>query len=83
MKAERSKVIIVHESVLGSIIKDTFTFFTFGLLLYANYNWFGNSGVALFFILIIALLWMGGRVSKDVHQFVSVDDSINYLKGVK
>lgn len=67
MKEENKKVLIIlHESIIESIIKDTITFLMFASLLYFNHKVLSGSTVVdiLFIFMVIMMLSMKKNTSR-------------------
>ena len=77
MKPEKL-VIIVQESVLGSLIKDAGTFLLFAGLLYFNHTVLnGSTWVDILFILLV-FTWLAGTASNKVFKGTK-DEAIKWL----
>lgn len=59
------KYIVVHESTISSMFKDIFTFSMFAGLLMFNYQLLGGSTVVDAMFIILVLLWLAGKKSKN------------------
>ena len=77
MKNENNKIIVIHESVFVSWLKDIFTFGMIGLLLYSNEHFFGgNGGVAVVLVLMAIVLTCGKLLP---NHFYSKEDAKKYI----
>lgn len=77
------KILVVHESVLASIAKDTFSFAVMGLLFWFNYTKLGdNTAINLIFVVLLFAQAMP-RISKSVHTFYSYESARKYVNGDK
>lgn len=59
------KYIVVHESTISSMFKDIFTFSMFAGLLMFNHQLLGGSTVVDVMFIILVLLWLAGKKSKN------------------
>ncbi len=75
------EIIIYHESVLKSWLKDTWTFGSFIGVIAINYFLFGNNGVATFFLIAFWFIWQMA-IAKTGKKFYDKDSAINYIKNI-
>jgi len=79
MSKEQKLVVIVHESVVVSLIKDFGTFLLFAGLLYFNHKYLdGNVLIDLLFIIVVIMALLG-RVSTLVFAG-NKKDAIKWLE---
>jgi len=73
------EILVINESIIGSIIKDSFTFLMFAGLLYFNHKVLsGNAWIDFAFILMV-LLFLIGRSQRSVFRGTK-DQAIKHLK---
>nr|DAI35904.1 MAG TPA: hypothetical protein [Caudoviricetes sp.] len=79
MKQNDQKIIVIHETIIESIIKDAVTFLMFASLLYFNHKVLAGSTVvdALFIFMVIAFIQAKG--SKK-FCFCTPKEAIKFLK---
>lgn len=78
MYDDKSKYIVINESVVGSIIKDIVTFSMFAGLLLFNHWFLGGSTVVDIMFIILALGFLAGKHSKT--RFAGTkEEVIKYL----
>lgn len=79
MEKQEKYVVVVQESVAGSIIKDIVTFGMFAGLMYFNHQALsGNGWIDMAFIMFV-FLWLLGRSSKNVFKG-TIKDAIKWLE---
>jgi hypothetical protein len=78
MKSEKF-VVIVQESVIGSIIKDIFNFALFAGLMWFNHTYLSGSTFIDFLFIVVVIMMLIGRSSSKVYQG-SVDGAIKFLQ---
>lgn len=61
-------IIILNESVIGSLIKDVGTFALFGSLLWFNHAYLNGNGWLDFLFILIVIMWLQGRNSGRVYS---------------
>lgn len=74
------EVIVIEESLIGSVIKDVFTFGMFAGLLYFNHEYLGGSTIIDLAFVICVIIFLLGRNSKAVHRFTSKKEAIKHLE---
>lgn len=79
-----TKIIVLHENLFQSVVKDLFTFGLIGLLLYANHLWFGDKTAVALALMAFAVLMTYKRIFPEtVKEFVDPQAAINYLRKVR
>lgn len=78
MKTTKQIIIIIKESVIGSIIKDIFTFIMFAGLMYFNHKVLSGHVLVDVLFIIFVLLWLQGMKSSQVFNG-SKKDAIEWL----
>ena len=77
MKEEKTKVIILHETVFQSFLNDFYTFGFIAITSWFNYNFIGGSKFVNVIILIMFMLFI---FQKSVaKKFTSKEEAIKYL----
>ncbi len=70
-------IIVVHESIIASWLKDIFTFGSIALLLYLNEKYFnGNQGVAIILVLMAICCT---SVKLGVNSFHGKEEAKKYI----
>jgi Co/Zn/Cd efflux system component len=73
------KMIVAHESVFASVVKDTFTFGSIGVLIALNHKfWGGHAWIDIMFTLFI-LVWGATKSSKSISRFNSYEDAKKFV----
>lgn len=67
MKNEKI-IVIINESVIGSIVKDVFTFGMFAGLLWFNHAYLSGSTFIDFLFILCVILFLAGRSSKNIFR---------------
>ena len=67
-----------QESVLGSIIKDTFTVLTLLTLQFVSYTYLGN-GILIQIFIALAIVWILSKMT-SFEKEVSKDEAIEIIK---
>lgn len=67
-----------QESVLGSIITDTFTVLTLLTLQFVSYTYLGN-GILIQIFIALAILWIVSKITSFKKE-VSKDEAIEIIK---
>jgi len=76
---EKKLIVILNESVIGSLLKDAGSFILFGGLMLFNHTYLsGNGWIDAIFILIV-ILWLSTRNSARVFSG-SKEDAIKWLQ---
>lgn len=75
-------VVILNESVAGSVIKDAGTFLLFGGLMYFNHAVLSGNGWIDFTFIVLVFLWLSTLKSKQVFHG-STSEAIKWLKEKK
>jgi hypothetical protein len=79
MDDDKTKYIVINESVIGSIIKDVVTFLMFaGLLLFNHWFLSGSTVIDVMFI-VLTLGFLAGKHSKIRFEGTR-EEIINYLR---
>ena len=79
MTNKETEIIVVQESVIASLVKDTVTYGMIMGLMYFNHRYLnGNAFIDVLFIFII-LLSIVVNGSKQVRKFKSRQEAIDYL----
>ena len=81
MKKEEPILILFHESVFQSWLKDIWTFGRFGIVIAINYFLFDNNGVATFFLILFWFIWQGMK-AKGGKRFYDKESAIEYINEV-
>ena len=76
------KYIVVHESTISSMFKDIFTFSMFAGLLMFNHQLLGGSTVVDVMFVILVLLWLAGKKSKNYFAGTK-EEAIKFLSEEK
>ena len=79
MDNDKTKYIVINESVMGSIIKDIVTFSMFAGLLMFNHQLLGGSTVVDVMFIIFTLGFLAGKHSKIRFEGTR-EEIINYLR---
>lgn len=79
MKEEKPILILLHESVLQSWLKDIWTFGTFVVVLAINYFIFENGKIAAFFLITFWFLWRV-VVAKSSKKFYTKESAVDFIK---
>ena len=66
-------VVILQESIIGSLIKDTGTFALFAGLLYFNHRFIGGGVLVDIFFIVFGLFWASLRTNSQVFSGPSAD----------
>lgn len=66
------------QSVLGSIITDTFTVLTLLTLQFVSYTYLGN-GILIQIFILLAILWIVSKIT-SFEKEVSKDEAIEIIK---
>jgi len=66
-------VVILQESIIGSLIKDTGTFALFAGLLYFNHRFIGGGVLVDIFFIVFGLFWASLRTNSQVFSGLSAD----------
>lgn len=82
MANQEKYVVVVRESVIGSVIKDLVTFSMFAGLLYFNHALLDGNGWVDAMFIIFVFLWLIGGNSKSVFKG-TVSESIKWLEDKK
>lgn len=64
----KPEIIIIQESVIGSIIKDTFTFAMFAGLMYFNHKYLAGSTFIDVLFIVCVILWLSSKKSSSVFK---------------
>ena len=78
MDDDKTKYIVIDESVMGSIIKDIVTFSMFAGLLLFNHHLLGGSTVVDVMFIILTLGFLAGKHSKTRFEGTK-EEVIKYL----
>jgi hypothetical protein len=76
---EKSKILVVHESILASWLKDIVSFVSFAALLYFNHRVLGGRVIIDVLFVILLLIWSATKRSKAIHTFYSYKDARDYV----
>lgn len=76
---KNTHLIIFHESVLHSWLKDAGTFGSFIIVITINYFLLNNNIATNFILLIMWFLWTMVGEEKISKNFCSKEDAINYI----
>ena len=79
MDNDKTKYIVINESVIGSVIKDIVTFLMFAGLLLFNHHLLGGSTVVDVMFIILTLGFLAGKHSKTRFDG-SMEEVIIYLR---
>lgn len=74
-----SKHFFIKETVGKSIISDTYSIFTLGLLFWFNYNFIGWSYFVNFLIFVAILLKLTASMKK-IHRFKTKEQLMKFLE---
>lgn len=83
------KVLVIHESVLASMIKDFFSLGMVVAVLYANYLWGESNWVVNAFAAILSFLFILSKTGPNTFEVVTLGDlrkfiaSVDRINGVK
>lgn len=80
-KNENNEILVLKETMIESIIADTYGYFMVGLLFWFNYNFIGGSYVVNVIILIMIAIKFG-KIFKSYKTY-SVDEVIHILEELK
>ena len=77
-----TKAFWVREGLGQSIIADTYSIFTLGLLFWFNHNFIGGSYFVNFLIFLVIVIKLIARISNQnkLRRFASRKDLIEYLQ---
>ena len=75
------EIIIYHESVLKSWLKDTWTQASFVVVIAINYFFFDNNGVATFLLFMFWFIWKIALAKVDA-KFYDKESAINHIKNL-
>lgn len=78
MDDDKTKYIVINESVVGSIIKDIVTFLMFAGLLLFNHWFLGGSTIVDVMFIILILGFLAGKHSKTRFEGTK-EEAIKYL----
>lgn len=78
MDVDKTKYIVINESVIGSIVKDIVTFSMFAGLLLFNHHFLGGSTVVDVMFIILTLGFLAGKHSKTRFEGTK-EEVIKYL----
>ena len=78
MDVDKTKYIVINESVVGSIIKDIVTFSMFAGLLLFNHWFLGGSTVVDVMFIVLTLGFLAGKHSKTRFEGTK-EEVIKYL----
>ena len=78
MEDDKTKYIVINESVVGSIIKDIVTFSMFAGLLLFNHWFLGGSTVIDVMFIVLTLGFLAGKHSKTRFEGTK-EEVIKYL----
>lgn len=79
---DKTKYIVINESVMGSIIKDIVTFSMFAGLLMFNHHLLGGSTVIDVVFIILTLGFLAGKYSKTRFEGTK-EEIIKFLENEK
>jgi hypothetical protein len=79
MEKKEKEIIILTESVIGSIIKDIVTFLMFGGLLYFNHKVLSGNGWIDFTFIVLIFMWLSTLKLSQVFKGNRAD-AIEWLK---
>lgn len=82
MDVDKTKYIVINESVIGSIIKDIVTFSMFAGLLLFNHWLLGGSTIVDVMFIILTLGFLAGKYSKTRFEGTK-EEVIEYLSEEK
>ena len=82
MDDDKTKYLVINESVIGSIIKDMVTFSMFAGLLMFNHHLLGGSTVIAVMFIILTLGFLAGKHSKTRFEGTQ-EEVIKYLSEEK
>lgn len=72
-------IVVLHESTISSWLKDIGTFGILGLMLYANFRWFGNHGIVAFGFLLMMIISLVGNSKRLSNQFTDKESAIKFI----
>lgn len=73
------KILVIHESILASWLKDIVSFAMFAGLLYFNHRVLAGRVIIDVLFVILLLIWSATKRSKSIHTFYSYDDARDYV----
>ena len=77
----KKEIILFHESVLKSWLKDIWTFGSFIVVIAINYFLFDNSGVVAFFLIFFWFVWQVAR-AEGGKKFYDKKSAIKYIQEI-
>lgn len=82
IKEKREQILILQESVIGSLIKDIGTFAMFAGLLYFNHEYLGGHWIVDVLFIMLVTSWLQGLKSSRVYKG-NINGAIKFLNEIK